>query len=566
MMKHLNAIRRRVEAALSMLLVATAFVSPGSVGGAAPGVFIERGKPLDLDVSAGNWKEVDGFFQAKGTASRLIAGQGIGPGDFHAAAKVRVEGLDNSACGFVMGDSFFGFEGAHGKVFLTGRLFDGARGLPIGDPGRFIQDGRPFLFEAIRRGGRIRFQIDGELVHERPFATGPVGRIGFAPSRAAVGLAEFRAVGNLHEKFLKVIPPGEPYRMKAVAGVHKTVLLPPKKQNPRNSEGDFIELKDGRIMFVYTHFTDGASDHAGAHLAARHSSDGGLSWTESDELVVRNEGGFNVMSVSLLRLANGEIALFYIRKNSHEDCRPLVRFSRDEGLTWGEAAEVIEDRIGYHVLNNDRVIQLKSGRLLAPMALHNLPEYEKPDWDGRIVCYWSDDRGRSWRRDPEAEFLGRRPDGGRVTFQEPGVVELKDGRVMMFIRTREGTQYQAWSTDGGMTWSKPKPGPIKSPQSPATIERIPRTGDLLLAWNDHGAISDELRGRRTPFCVAISRDEGKSWERVRVLEDDPNGWYCYTAMAFAGDRVLLGHCAGDRRTGGLNTTQITSFSIDWLYR
>jgi hypothetical protein len=37
-------------------------------------------------------------------------------------------------------------------------------------------------------------------------------------------------------------------------------------------------------------------------------------------------------------------------------------------------------------------------------------------------------------------------------------------------------------------------------------------------------------------------------------------------MAFIGDRVLLGHCAGDRRTGGLNTTQITSFTIDWLYR
>ena len=29
--------------------------------------------------------------------------------------------------------------------------------------------------------------------------------------------------------------------------------LAPKKNNPRNSEGAFIELKSGRIMFAYTH-------------------------------------------------------------------------------------------------------------------------------------------------------------------------------------------------------------------------------------------------------------------------------------------------------------------------
>ncbi|MGJ7027585.1 hypothetical protein, partial [Petrimonas sulfuriphila] len=34
----------------------------------------------------------------------------------------------------------------------------------------------------------------------------------------------------------------------------KTVLkLPPSSNNPRNSEGDFITLKDGRVLFVYSH-------------------------------------------------------------------------------------------------------------------------------------------------------------------------------------------------------------------------------------------------------------------------------------------------------------------------
>src|SRR5262245_16081764 len=53
------------------------------------------------------------------------------------------------------------------------------------------------------------------------------------------------------------------------SGLTKIRLLPPGPGNPRNSEGAFIALKDGRVLFVYTHFTGGGSDHAAAHLAAR---------------------------------------------------------------------------------------------------------------------------------------------------------------------------------------------------------------------------------------------------------------------------------------------------------
>lgn len=99
-----------------------------------------------------------------------------------------------------------------------------------------------------------------------------------------------------------------------------------------------------------------------------------------------------------------------------------------------------------------------------------------------------------------------------------------------------------------------------------SLKRIPKTGHLLLVWNDHSQVDAQRRGKRTPFTVALSRDEGQTWEKVRTLEDDVNGWYCYTAITFVGNRVILGHCGGDRRQGGLNRTQITYFDFDWLYR
>jgi photosystem II stability/assembly factor-like uncharacterized protein len=208
------------------------------------------------------------------------------------------------------------------------------------------------------------------------------------------------------------------------------------------------------------------------------------------------------------------------------------------------------------------VIQLRNGRLVIPAARHTLPGGK---WSARAVamCFLSDDGGKSWRKG-RGEIEG--PEGSKSGLQEPGVVELKDGRLLMLSRTDRGCQYRCSSGDGGETWSPAEPSNILSPLSPASVKRIPMTGDLLLVWNDHANVDATHRGKRTPLTVAISRDEGQTWERIKTLEDDPEGWYCYTAIAFVDQRVLLGHCAGDKQVGGLNRTQITLFDLDWLYK
>jgi Neuraminidase (sialidase) len=217
-------------------------------------------------------------------------------------------------------------------------------------------------------------------------------------------------------------------------------------------------------------------------------------------------------------------------------------------------------------MNNDRAVQLEGGRLVLPVALHNTPKQDKFDRHGKIMCYLSDDGGKTWRRSKDVR-QAKSPEGKEVALQEPGVVELKEGRLMMYCRTDAGSQYVAYSRDGGETWSEFGPSNIVSPLSPATIRRIPKTGDLLLAWNNHDQVGEQYRGKRTPFHVAISKDEGKTWQNVKTLADDPDGWYCYTAIEFVGDSVLLGHCAGSRqKDGGLAVTQITRFGVEWLYR
>jgi sialidase-1 len=349
----------------------------------------------------------------------------------------------------------------------------------------------------------------------------------------------------------------------AVANGQETLLtIEPTAEQPRNSEGDIVELQDGRLCLIYTKFTGGTADDSTADLAMRISQDGGKSWSD-DQIVVRHEGGQNAMSVSLLRLADGRIALFYLDKRSHEDCRPLMRISNDEAATFGPPISCITDEVGYYVMNNDRAVQLRSGRLVLPVALHNQPGQEKPDWAGRVMCYVSDDIGQTWRRS-DSVLEGRSAEGARVTIQEPGVVELKDDRLMMFCRTNAGSQFVAYSPDQGNTWSKLKPSNLQSPVSPATIERIPWSGELLCVWNDHSGAHPFTPGKRTPHCVAISRDEGQTWSRSRIIEPDPDGWYCYTSMTILSDRILLTYCAGDSKVGGLNRLKMVSLSRSWL--
>jgi len=341
----------------------------------------------------------------------------------------------------------------------------------------------------------------------------------------------------------------------------KTVLsLQTSQDNPRNTEGDFINLKDGRILFVYSHYYGtSASDHATAYLAGRISNDGGKTWTEEDEIIVENEGGMNVMSVSILRLRNGDIALFYLRKNSSEDCIPMMRISKDEAKSWSEATPCITDKGGYFVLNNARVIQLKNGRLLMPVARH---QQSGGKWSEKadLYSYYSDDNGTTWHS--SSQVLNN----SNIITQEPGVIEMKDGRIMMYIRASGGFQQLSFSSNKGETWSHIETSNIPSPISPATIEVIPGTKNWLLVWNNNDGANPSIKNKRTPLTVAISRDEGKTWEKVKNIRDNSDGWYCYIAVHFVDKKnLLLGYCAERQaKSGDLSVTDITLMNTKWL--
>ena len=363
---------------------------------------------------------------------------------------------------------------------------------------------------------------------------------------------------------LTALTPGHAAGVAGLAGTTALALptsrsvleLPPSKGNARNSEGSFVTLKDGRILFVYSHFVgDDNDDHAKAVLATRISSDEGETWSGDTVLATPNEDkAMNVMSVSLLRLGNGDIGLFYCLRYSWHDLRMQLRRSSDEGRTWSAPVSCMHAS-EYYVVNNDRVIRLSSGRLLIPAALHrkfndeNVPS--SLDWRGIASFFLSDDDGRTWREAAQALTLAS--PHTRAGLQEPGVVEMANGVLWGYARTDMGRQYEFFSQDGGNTWSVPQPSRFSSPVSPLSMKRLPGSDHLLAIWNPIPNYQtrplEKPSGDRTPLIGAIGTGTTDATWGANFLVDrndvDHEG-YCYTAIHFTAKSVLLAYCAGGK--------------------
>ncbi len=326
--------------------------------------------------------------------------------------------------------------------------------------------------------------------------------------------------------------------------VFQLVVAQATTQNPRNTESDIIQLQDGRLLLGWTEFYGGNSaDHGAARIVGRVSADGGRTWGDKYTLV-ENDGKCNVMEVNFLRLKSGRIALFHLQKNVEvggketPDCSVMLRTSPDEGRTFGPAKWLTGEK-RYIETASGRALRLKTGRILVEC-----------DDMKTCFCLISDDDGATWR-----EGTHVKPANGGCW--EPAAVELNDGRVLMFLRTKLGGQYQSISGDGGETWGEATLSALRGTAAPISIERIPKTGDLLAVWNrDIGSSR-----ARNPLAAAVSHDEGKTWQHFKNVADTAGDAFAYPSVTFVGDRALLTYF---NYQGGLSLF-LQGIPVKWFY-
>ena len=140
---------------------------------------------------------------------------------------------------------------------------------------------------------------------------------------------------------------------------------------------------------------------------------------------------------------------------------------------------------------------------------------------------------------------------------------------MMVLRTQLGYLYKSFSNDAGVTWTKAESMGIVSPLSPATVKRIPKTGHLLLVWNNAPQSKDLIEqgsaSPRTPLTTAISKDEARTWQHVQNLECDKRFAFAYTSVLFDGDWTLLSYFVHQRALD-LVSMKVALVETDWFYQ
>ncbi|MCD8314065.1 MAG: glycoside hydrolase [Firmicutes bacterium] len=346
--------------------------------------------------------------------------------------------------------------------------------------------------------------------------------------------------------------------------------IPPRENNPRNSEGTFISLADSGLLFMYSEFHgEYGADHADADIVKIVSHDNGNTWTSPETVVSAKEhGAMNVMSLSLMRMKNGDVGLFYLVRKSWTDMRVVLRRSQDEGKSWSDAKYCIE-RKAFYVINNDRAVRLSDGRIILPTAEHPITVNDSGD----VVRYgpavgsffYSDDDGGTWHEADMCVSLNiPHADGG---FQEPGIIEYKNGVLGCFARTSLGCHYISYSHDRGRSWTAPVPTRFTAPLSPLSMKRL-SSGKLFAVWNPIPAYQTRrfspATGGRFPLVYSLSSDDGTSWSYPYSLETDEDAGYCYTAIYERDGLLFLSYCAGNARVdeGCLDRTRIRRIRTD----
>lgn len=189
--------------------------------------------------------------------------------------------------------------------------------------------------------------------------------------------------------------------------------------------------------------------------------------------------------------------------------------STDDGRTWDKPVEITRDvkkpEWTWYATGPGVGIQLRSGRLLVPCDSKSDGGKTR---ESHVI--FSDDGGTSWRL------------GGVVGPQcnESQAVELADGSVMLNMRTYRASNRRlvAVSTDGGETFTEPVEDPaLVEPVCQASILRLPGAGGGIL-------FSNPASTKRERMTVKLSRDEGKTWTKGRILHAGPAAYSCLTVL------------------------------------
>ena len=333
-------------------------------------------------------------------------------------------------------------------------------------------------------------------------------------------------------------------------------LHPKAEFLPHLPVGTLARLDDRRLLAIGCPGPGQFLQQRDNQFALYHSGDDGHSW-ESVPLRLPEHDLQPAPTGALLCTTTGTIVLAFSNlKERHFTWNDALRDapgsvlptwvmrSRDGGRTWTSVQKLHSEWTG--AIRS--IIQTADGRVLfTSMKMLSNP--------GRhaVLTYASADDGETWEASNLIDLGGNGHHGG-VT--ESAVVELKDRRILQYLRTNWGHFWRVESQDGGRSWHPYGPSPVAASSAPCALKRL-ASGRIAIAWNRPGPRDGSrvsLRGGdgilsatpvsnfRRELSLAFSEDDGASWsDPIVVASSESEVSYPQIFEAHPGELWLTAH-------------------------
>ena len=267
----------------------------------------------------------------------------------------------------------------------------------------------------------------------------------------------------------------------------------------------------------------------------------------------------------ITEMPNGELWLFFKVGLKVSDWTGWLCKSKDGGKTWSDKEPLPKGFLG-PIKNKPEIID---GRLLCPSSTEDngwkfhmeIYDIAKKEWKyvGPVkaeLAMRTEDMNATPHSNKRSEkaadgsVVSRKedveaPDAGGVATKDgrhpidciqPSILKLKDGRLQVLMRTRNGKIGTSFSSDNGDTWTNVTLLDVPNNQS-GTDAVTMKDGRHVLIYNNFASLPGTKKGVRTPLSIAIS-DDGTHWHHALTLEDSPISQYSYPSIIQGKDGKL----------------------------
>jgi predicted neuraminidase len=273
------------------------------------------------------------------------------------------------------------------------------------------------------------------------------------------------------------------------------------------------EAANGDILCLWYGGTYESSEDQALFLARLKK--GECAWSEPQRIVWNPEQPPG--NAVIFRFPDGRMGIVWGRMESKRpirrgsgwgECRLMQRVSSDHGQTWSEDVE-LAGSFGW--LPRNAPFTFSDSTFALPISGRVDGRY------GSFLLLLNAD-GVTWGQH------GFIPRG-----EQPTVIQRENGELLCLTRGHPRIG-QSVSNDGGATWSPLERIELKCPDSGIAMTKL-KSGRVLLVYND----TDQ--SDRTPFNLIQSRDDGKTWGDMKVLEADW-GEFSYPCIIQASDGTI----------------------------